>query len=82
MHSYTPAKSILDGPITNLLSILCILTEILSLTHAKGGKKRGHNDFKFGTLIGRFLSDGAASIAAKGLIYTHLRANNCTPAYE
>ena len=32
-----PAKSIDDGRITDLLSILCILIEVLSRAHAKGG---------------------------------------------
>ena len=31
------------------------------------GVKKSLNDFKFGTSIGRFSSDGAASTAAKGL---------------
>ena len=30
--------------------------------------RKGLNDFKFGTLIGRFPRDSAASIAMKGLI--------------
>ena len=59
MHTYTPPNSIFDGPITNLLSVLCILIEILPRAHAKGGKKL--NDFKFGTFIGRFPSDGVTS---------------------
>ena len=29
--------------------------------------RKGPNDFKLGTFIGRFETDGAASIAAKGL---------------
>jgi len=36
----------------------------------EGGKK-GLNDFKFGTFIGRFQSKGAASIAVKGLTLIH-----------
>ena len=75
MHTYTPASSIFDSLITNLLSILCILTEILSGTHAKSGGGGGGgiggggglNDFKFGISIGRFPSDGAACVAVKGL---------------
>ena len=66
MHLYTSANSISDGPMTNLLSTLCILAEVLSRAHAKGGK--GLNDFKFGTFIGRFQSDCKASMAVKGLI--------------
>ena len=36
------------GPITNLISILCILIEVLSRAHAKGGMVGGgggHSDF-------------------------------------
>ena len=33
-----------------------------------GGKSL--NDFKFGTSVGRFSSEGAASMAVKGLIHT------------
>ena len=50
----------------NLLSTLCILIEILSPAHAKG--RKGLDDVKFGTFTGRFPSDGAASMAVKGLI--------------
>ena len=42
--------------ITNLLSVLCVSVEVLSCAHAK-----------FGTFIGRFPSDGRASMAVKGL---------------
>ena len=50
VHPFTPEKSVFDGPITNLLSILCILTEVLWCARAKGEKRL--NDFKFGTFIG------------------------------
>ena len=60
------ANSTFDGPITILLSVLCILVEVLSRAQAKSGKSL--NDFKFGTSIGRFPSDGAASTAVKGLM--------------
>ena len=60
-----PADNVFDGPVTSLLSTLCILIEILSPAHAKGEKSL--NDFKFGTFAGRFPSDGAASMAVKGL---------------
>ena len=66
MHTYTPADSVFDGPITNLLSILCILIEILSRARVKGGGGSLH-DFKFGTSTGRFPSEGAAVTAVKGL---------------
>ena len=65
MNTYALANSIFDGPVTNLFSVLCILTEILSRTHAKVGK--GLNGFKFGTFVGRFQNDEVASIAVKGL---------------
>ena len=65
MHAYTPANSILDGPVTNLLSMLWILIEVLSRVYAKTGKSL--NDFKFGTSLGRFSNDGPASTAVKGL---------------
>ena len=39
MHTYTPPNMIFDGPVTNLLSILSILIEILLRAHAKGAKK-------------------------------------------
>ena len=43
-----PPNGISDGPITTLLSILCILIEIFSRVHAKGVKK-SLNGFKRGT---------------------------------
>ena len=61
----TPANSIFDGPITNLLSILYIFIESLSRAHAKPPK--GLNGFKFGTFIGHFSSDQAESTAVKVL---------------
>ena len=36
MHTYKLANSIFDGPITNLLSTLCILIEVLLRAHEKG----------------------------------------------
>ena len=59
------ANSLFDGPVTNLPSVLCILIESLSHVHAKGRKRL--NDFKFGSFIGRVQSDGAGSMAVKGL---------------
>ena len=46
--------------------MLCIFVEILSRAHAKGWCDL--NYFKFGTFIGRFPNDGAASTAVKRLI--------------
>ena len=71
MHIYTHANGTFNGPITNLLSILCILKEELSRGLANGEKSRNH--FKLGTFIDRFPSDGMANMAVKGLNYT-----NCT----
>ena len=64
MLTYTPANMIFGGPITNVLSVLCILIEVLSRAHDKVVL----NDFGFCTFIGRFPSDGATSTAAKGLM--------------
>ena len=66
MLTYTPAISIFDGPTKNLISVLCVLIELLSRVHEKRGKS--HNDFKFGIFVGRFPSDDAASMAVNGLI--------------
>ena len=60
-----PANSIFDGPITNLLSVLWIWVEVLPRARAKWRKSL--NDFKCGTSIGSFSSDGAACTAVKGL---------------
>ena len=57
MHTYASSNSIFDGPVTNVLSVLCILIEILSRAHAKGQKSR--NDFRRGAPFGRFPSDGS-----------------------
>ena len=53
------------GPLTSLLSTLCVLTGVLSRVHVKGEK--GLNNFKLGTFSGRFPSYDAASMAMKGL---------------
>ena len=58
VQAYTPSNSVFDGPITNPVSVLWILIEILSHAHGKG-KKKNLNDFKFGTFIGQFLSEQA-----------------------
>ena len=65
MHTYTSAKNIFDGPMTYVLSILCIWIEVLSGAHAT--EENSLNDFKFGIFIARFPSDNAASMAVKGL---------------
>ena len=66
LHESCVAKSTFDGPVTDLLSVLCILIEVLSNPHAKG---KSLNDFKFGTFIGHFLSNGAANMAVKVLTF-------------
>ena len=71
VRTYTPANSIFDVPIPSLLSLLYILIEVISRACAKG--KKGLNDFKLGTLTGLFQSDGAASMAVKGLICMHFQ---------
>ena len=69
MHTFTPPKSISDGPIINLLSILSILIEILSRHVPMRRGQKGFNGLvlKFGTFTGLFPSDGAASTAVNGL---------------
>ena len=71
MHTYTHANGTFNGPVINLLSILCILKGVFSRSLANGEKSR--NDFELGTFIDRFPSDGMANMTAKGLNYT-----NCT----
>ena len=68
MHTDAPVNSVFDGPVTTLLSLLCILLEVLSRALAKKGKSL--NGFKVGTSVGRFSSDGAASTAVKGGLIT------------
>ena len=63
MPTYTLPNGIFDGLISNLLSIQCILIEILSFANAKG--KNGFNSFRVGTFSDGFKSDSAASVAVK-----------------
>ena len=67
-HKYKLSNGISNGPVTNLLSILYILIEVLSLVHAKRGKIISLNGLKFGFFIGRSQSDGAVSMAVEWLI--------------
>ena len=60
------ANSILDGPVTILLSVLCILVKSFHVLRRRGGKAFMIS-FKFGTSIGCFSIDGAVSTAMKGL---------------
>ena len=55
------------------------MTEILSRDDVKG--KKGFNDLKFGTFIGRFWSGGAPSMAVKGLTVV-MEAFTCIGAAE
>ena len=70
MHTYTPenSKYLSDGPITNLLSVPYGISD-RNPSPCSCERGKSHNDFKFGTVIARsrFLSDGAASMAVKGL---------------
>ena len=54
-----------------VVSELFILIEFRLRDHAKGKKRRRKqkqiNDYKFGTFISGFPSDGAGSLAVKGL---------------
>ena len=66
-HIHMPANSISDGPVTILLSRPCGFFNRNPFTCSCEGGGGGLNDFKFGAFIGRFLSDGMASIAVTGL---------------
>ena len=48
--------------------MLCIKVEVLSRAQAK--RVKSLNDLESGTSVGRFSSDGAASMAVKGLRLT------------
>ena len=76
MHTHTRLQnSIFDGPVTNLLSVLGILLGFLfTCSYAKGGK--AVNDFKLGTFVGCFQSDGAESMAVKGLKERKIRKSD------
>ena len=58
---------------------LCVLVEVPSRAHAKRGKRL--NDFKCGTSIGCFSSDGAASTAVKGLKTKTFEDGHCSFSY-
>ena len=69
MHTYTPANSVFDGTVTNLLSMLYILKKSFYLLVERGGGGGGGLMISsLALLFGRFPSDGAASMAVKGLI--------------
>jgi len=59
-----PANRIFDGPVTNLLSVLCILIEIIPCAHVKGWVLTILN-LALSLVI--FQVIGAASMAVKGL---------------
>ena len=71
MHTYTPLNSIFDGLTTNIHSILYILIKTLLRAHAKGQKS--HKWRQIWHFFGRFPSDGATSVAEKGLIFGAVR---------
>ena len=59
-------QNIFSGPITNLFSRLCTLMKILSNANFNGEKQVLRiSDFRLLNLLG--LSDGAVSVAVKGL---------------
>ena len=66
MHRNRPANSLFDGPVTTLISVPCILVDVLSRAHTKKGGG-SLNDLKSAISVGRFSRDGAASTAVKGL---------------
>ena len=70
MHTYKLATSIFDGPMTTLLSILCIFTEVLSRAYAKVGGGGGALVISCLAVLLVFfqVTAGAASMAVKWLI--------------
>ena len=81
MHTYTPANSISDGPITNILSILSVLVAVLSRAHAKGGKALTVSDLALLLVVFR-VTLRQASMAAKGLSLPEiLRPSGHLPAF-
>ena len=65
VHAYA-CKLLFSGPVTNLLSMLCILMPIFLHGRAEKGKKS--QDLTFHTfLVIHFSSDGMASVAVKWL---------------
>ena len=65
-HTYTPPKSIFDGPVTNLLSILLCALLKKSFQVLMRKERKSPNNFKFGIFIVHLLNGGMASIAVKG----------------
>ena len=65
VHPCAPENSVFDGPVTNILLVLCVLIGVLSHAHAKG--RQGRNNFKFDTSLRRFPNDTLASVAVEGL---------------
>ena len=63
MNAYTPEKGVFDGPVTNVLSVLCMLIQVLLTCWCEGGGRWGGggqnpNHFKFfGTFTGNSQSD-------------------------
>ena len=65
MHTYTPANSVFDDSITNLIFNTVHYDRSTFTWSSEGGKSL--NDFMFGIFIGHFLSDVMANKAVKGL---------------
>ena len=57
MHTYTPANSVFDGPVTSLTFNTVHFDRNPFACSCKGGNK-SFNGLKFGTSVGRFSSVG------------------------
>ena len=66
VHPCAPENSVFDGPVTNILSVLCVLIGVLSHAHAKGRQCRNN------LALRRFPNDTLASMAVKGLKTVHI----------
>ena len=66
MHTYTHPNCMFDGPVTNLLSILSVLIEILSRAHAVGEEALIVSYLAL--LLVVFRVPARQSMAAKGLM--------------
>ena len=72
----TLANSVFSGPVSQLLSIPCIL--IKSLSHARAKiKTKWLKDFKFCTFIGHFQMPSVKGLISTWDLFVHMRSLMC-----